>query len=283
MAIYEFVRKNIISASIYNFILKIRCSTVKSFIFCATTGRSGTETLSRLINVATNVRSLHEPYPKMKNDTTLRYGMSLKDVFYTIKRIAIRRNSIGFDHYFEANHLFITNYADYAVDEFGKKIKVIHLRRDPVSVAKSFFSIDSIPGMTSSGRKWMPDPLDSNNVLCLTSLWDKLTHPFYRCLWFWYEVEARIVEFKKRYPFVEVYFLQTKDLNNLNKITELFSQFEFKYDKIELADAVGKHYNVKSSRKRIKIDDEKAKEMHDKFSILIKDKWPDLIKSIWGE
>ncbi len=277
---WKLFRNNSAVSSLYNLFLKYATYNTKSFIFCATTGRSGTETLSRIISTAKNVKAFHEPYPKMKNDTKNRYGIDLKEVFLNIKRIEIRKASIGYEHYFEANHLFITNYAEYVMNEFGEKVKVVHLRRDPVAVSRSFFAIDSIPGKTESGRKWMPEPHDPHNILQIGPLWKNLDHPFYKCLWFWYEIEARISLFKKQYPFVRMFFIKTEDLNDLDKLKNMFLFFGFEYEEDDLYKSIGRQYNVKSSRKKHVIDESEALRLHEKFVSVLDKYFPNILSDI---
>ena len=274
------LRYNPIIRSAYNVWLRLLTCGVKSYVFCATTGRSGTETLARLIDCAPNVAAFHEPYPKMKNDTPDRYNLTLRDVFLLIKRNTIRKSSIGYKHYFESNHLFILNYADLAVSEFGKKVKIIHLRRDVVDVARSFFAIESIPGRTESGIKWMPHPFKKTNIIQLSEELQRLDHPFYSCLWYWYEVEARIQRFKQMYPWVPVYFIRTQDLNCRDKLKNMFEFFGFAWDEDAINNVIGKSHNVKPKRKKNVLGVSEAVEMNRILLNILKDRYSCVVEKI---
>src|SRR5215472_19248542 len=100
----------------------LRSRTVERLIFTATTGRSGTLTLTRIFAGIPGCRALHEPYPVM-HDEALRaanYGDSAAlDRFYRAKSINILRAAAGYQYYLEANHLFIKTFVAHAVREFG--------------------------------------------------------------------------------------------------------------------------------------------------------------------
>jgi hypothetical protein len=125
------------------------------------------------------------------------------------------------------------------------------LVRDPISVAKSFFSIQSIPGETQRGKKYLLDPKDKNNQIYL-DIWDNLRTSgknlsILKCLWYWYEIEKRIYYYKRKNDFIKWYRIETNQLNDLKCVERLFSYFDLKYNYDHLKSMVGNKLN----RKRI--------------------------------
>jgi hypothetical protein len=135
--------------SIYRGYLERRTSSTKAFVFVATTGRSGTESLKIILDAMVNGVSLHEPRPVMvqnhQEKTTRSPQAYYKENFYKRKVIAVLRSASRRDYYAETNHLFIKTFANHAADYFAARLRVIHLVRDPLSVALSFYRINSIP------------------------------------------------------------------------------------------------------------------------------------------
>ena len=118
----------------------LRTRTVQRLIFTATTGRSGTLTLTKLFTGIPGCHALHEPYPVM-NDEVLRaasYGdTDALDRFYRAKSINVLRAAAGYRYYLEANHLFIKTFVAHAARDFGGRLAVIHLIRPVLEVATS--------------------------------------------------------------------------------------------------------------------------------------------------
>jgi len=264
--------------SLYNAFLNNLCRGVEAFIFVASTGRCGTVSLADILRAADKAICLHEPYPTMINlfAEPHTFQKDFEYRFNTRKRINVKQAAVGFRYYIETNHLFINNFACYAAKEFGRKLKVIHLRRDPVKVATSFFRINSIPGITPRGKEYLLDPLNKNNIVLLTDLFQgnsEFNHPLYRCLWYWYEVEARIWYFKNQFPQISTYRLSTEELNEETKLTDMFNTLGIEYDQDELLKRVGTHANSRNWEKNITDDIRAASEMNENLMNIISSRY----------
>jgi len=234
--------------STYKTYLRLRSRRVRDYLFVASTGRCGTESLMRILAVLDDTVALHEPYPPMRNtcppdQTRAGYFHHRFDI---MKSIYVRRAAMRHRHYVETNHQFIKSFADDAAEEFGDKLKVIHLRRAPVSTALSFYRLDSIPGRSLRGNLWLLDPADPENLIPLSDLLapgGRLDHDFYRCLWYCYEVEARVRLFRVRHPELTMVELQTKDLNDLGKLMAMFGELGIDADADKVRGVVGTKVN----------------------------------------
>lgn len=168
------------------------------FVFVATTGRSGTEFIQKVFSTVPGCTALHEAWPIM-HDHVLRAWNDGEEwlaqrTYWVQKSVNIRRMTGENDLYVETNHLFIKSFAPMAIQDFGHRLRIIHLRRDPVSVARSMVQLGAIPG-TPHGNDWYLDYRAPRNMIKMEGVLGSggdLDHDFFRCLWYWYEIEARI-------------------------------------------------------------------------------------------
>ena len=106
----------------------------------------------------------------------------------------------------ESNQLFVKTFIRQAFDEFGDRMAVVHLVRSPVDVAMSLYRLQQIPG-TDVTEIWWLDHRAPTNIIQIADLLDsdaELSHPFYRALWYWYEVEMRFAAWRARLPSMKV-------------------------------------------------------------------------------
>ena len=259
----------VVSASIRY--LEWRCRDVRSFAFVASTGRSGTTTLARLFEDLPSCVALHEPYPAMKSDyaTDSRDDDQLqRERFAKVKRFHILQAASHLDFYLETNHQFLKNFSEPAINYFGSRLRVIHLRRDPISVASSFYAIGSVPGRTELGSLYLIDPHRTDNVLSLGDVLDndpKFSDDLYRCLWYWYEMEARVVRLCEKYPELSVLHLETDDLNQPDRVRDLLEFLNLSHLADSVLPKVGLRANDKRDEKQRTVDREKASVMNEQL------------------
>ena len=199
-----------------------------------------------------------------------------RERFEKIKRFHILRAASHLDFYLETNHQFLKNFAQPAIDYFGSRLRVIHLRRDPVSVASSFYAIGSVPGKTELGSLYLIDPHRTDNVLSIGKVLDQdsnFADDLYRCLWYWYEMEARVVRLCEQYPQISMLHLATDDLNQPERVYDLLDFLNLSY----LADAVlpkvGLRANEKRDEKQRTIDRDKAEAMNLQLLQLLRERF----------
>ncbi|MBU0985585.1 MAG: hypothetical protein KKA42_17065 [candidate division Zixibacteria bacterium] len=265
----ESLKYNSFTAGLYNLILNIRTTGVDGYVFVATTGRSGSESLSKIFQAADRAVCLHEPYPIM---LTMPKDPSQREEYFETrfrqrKRINVKRSAAKYRYYVETNHQFVKNFIVPAVGEFGDKMRIVHLHRDPVKVATSFLSIDSIPGKTPTGIHYLLDPADESNRIRIVDLLNgdpAFSHDFLRCVWYWYEIETRTREYRTRFSNVPWFSLNTEQLNDEASLVAMFETLRIVYDPERLKTLVGSRENTKTALKKKKsrrIDG--AQEMHD--------------------
>jgi len=269
-AIVRHIKRSPVTVAVYNRLLKTQCRNVRAYIFVANPGRSGSTSLSEIFRAARNAVCVHEPHPVMFNDYppgTDREAY-FRDLFLKLKRIYIQRTARGHDYYIETNHQFIKNFAEPAIQYFGERIMIIHLVRDPVSVAASFYLINSTPGTTSRGKYYLADPMEKTNLVQIADLLygtETFSHDLYKCLWYWYEVETRTRHVKEAHPEVNYYRIQTDELNNLSRLVDMFETLGIVYDRESLASLAGTRSNDRSAEKRQAVDMDMLTEMNERL------------------
>lgn len=252
--------------------------TIKNFTFVATTGRSGSESLANILRAGKEIHVEHESEPVMYNNCPAGLPDSqsyYRNIFYQEKLPVISNSASGCAHYAETNHQFIKHFADYAIDTFAERTRIIHLYRDPVSVAMSFYRIGSIPGKSERGKLYLLDPASNDNLL---DMHREFTAPefdddIYRCLWYWYEIEARIRQYKSSYPNILFHKMETEQLNDYNSVRNLFHELEIEFEVDKLKAAIGTRSNQKESDKKHEIDRGYAEELNQKLHTFLSNKY----------
>jgi len=254
---YEFkpLKHNRVIAGLALQMLKLRTRRLEKVIFTATTGRSGTLTLSKLFAAVPGCMAVHEGHPIM-NGPILRAASfgdtALVDrVYRLIKAVNIRRAAVGHRYYIEANHLFIKTFIRNAIEDFGDRLTIVHLVRPAVEVATSIYCLQDYPG-TARGDYWWMDYRAPSNLISIADLLatdPEFSHPFYKALWYWHEIEARILRWRARMPAVKVVRFETQWLNDFQRVSQLLDALGMHYDKAAIKAMVGSKEHMKEDQK----------------------------------
>ena len=252
-------------------------------VFTATTGRSGTKTLATLLSKVPDCIALHEPYPEMCGAVLRAQAFGNKafvdKVYWRIKSINILRSAVGFRYYIEANHCFIKTFNRQAIEDFGERLAVIHLVRPAIDVAMSIFRLQESPG-TEIGNHWWLDYRSPENLIQVADLLDgsgEFACPFYRALWYWYEMETRIAEWCTKLPTLKIARFETHWLNDKDRVFKLLDNLEIAYDKSRLEPIVGQRKNERDDRKLIaELPAREARAMLSRFQGLLTDRGVDI-------
>lgn len=155
----------------------------KRMIFTVTTGRSGTQYLTGLLQRVDGVAAFHEAHSRFS--LIMRYAQedpALARRFlidWKLPEIASLKEAV----YADTTHLFCKGFFEPMID-LGFVPDLILLRRDHRKVAESIFLLGEIPGDTV----WYLSP-DDPGVLRLPG-WRDL-HEYQRCFWYSLEIERR--------------------------------------------------------------------------------------------
>jgi len=270
------IKYNAVTSFLFRHYYRFRCQSLKNIIFVATTGRSGTMTLVDIFNHIPDCKAEHEPYPAMFDEILAAKSSGnealVKNTYWHIKSANLWRAALGCKHYFESNHMFIKTYIEYAVEDFSDKIIILHLVRDPVKVANSIYALQDFPG-TEEGNKWWLDYSTATNLISIADTLDndsEFQHPFYKGLWYWYEIEARVEHWRKRLPQVRFIDFKTEDFNDQNKTFTLLKDLDIDFNAELLATQINTHSNTRPHQKLAEpLPLDQANRMHEKFKSLL--------------
>ena len=159
----------------------------KRLIFTVTTGRSGTNYLTKMLGYVPGVDSFGEPEPQfssvmrsIQKDKSLAYRFLIKE---KLPRIAEMPGPV----YVETSHLFCKGFVEPLLD-IGLVPDLILLKRPHRAVALSLYMLGTIPGRTEKGLKYCLSPEDPD-VLPVPG-WRAL-HDYQLCYWYCLEIERR--------------------------------------------------------------------------------------------
>jgi hypothetical protein len=254
---YARLKHNGVVAPLARLGLKLMAHRLEKVVFTATTGRSGTKALAKFLSTVVDCTALHEPYPVMSGPVlrTASYGHPAlaNKVYWHIKSINILRAAVGSRYYVEANHSFIKTFIQQAIADFGNRLAVIHLVRPPIEVAMSIFRLQDHPG-TDAGNAWWLDYRAPTNLIQIADLLDRnaeFSHPFYKALWYWHEIEMRIYAWRLKMPSLKVVRFETRWLNDKEKLMELLDNLGIDFEASRIEPTVGQNENLREEQKRI--------------------------------
>jgi hypothetical protein len=252
---FDQLKHNWLVAPLARCALKLLNLRLQKVIFTATTGRSGTKALARFFSSVPGCTALHEPYPEMCGPVlrAATYGNSdLADkAYWHVKSINILRAAFGSRYYIESNHCFIKSFSRQAMDDFGNRVAVIHLVRPAIDVATSIYRLQHHPG-TAIGNTWWLDYRAPSNLIALARLLDsdsEFSHPFYKALWYWHEIEMRIAAWSAQRPSRRLVRFETNWLGNKQRLLQLLDQLEIEYDPARIVAISGQAENARAAQK----------------------------------
>ena len=213
-------------------------------IFTLSSARSGTTFLSRIIqNNCTGCKAIHEPYFNFLNPNG--FGKPIEHycngnitaLRKMMKKKARYISKIRTDHYLESNHAFLKSFGHVAM-EFFSDMKLVHLIREPLSVAKSELNREEwinqlrIPFRNyrdSQHKKQFRWTLYGKEPIFMEADRDKITRlQFYFLQWI--EIENRAMQFIKEYNKEKDTFTVhvPKEINNPEILKQMFEFLELK-------------------------------------------------------
>jgi hypothetical protein len=196
--------------------------------------------------------------------------------FYRAKSINILRAAAGFRYYLEANHLFIKTFVEQAAREFGSRLAVIHLVRPPLEVAMSIYRLQRQPG-TESGNNWWLDHRAPLNRIRIADALDagEFSHPFYKGLWYWFEIETRVHEWRQRLPAVPFVRFETDWFNEPQRLATLATELRMDIDRRQIDSSAGVKEHAREHLKLIApLPPDEAQRMFERFVALLQQRCP---------
>ena len=197
----------------------------RPLVFVLSTGRTGTQTLAKLLNLLDNVFSYHEPSPQLTGISKLSYEHSDNDLVAKVileafisLRMELLTDALSFGKgYVETSPegTFLAPIIQKAVPN----VKFIHLVRDPRYVIRS-----------AMRRNWYAgNPDDRNRIVFRTQSqigenWETFDS-FHKNVWLWTETNRWICDFTSSLPETNKLLIRSEDIfsNQQDTFKKLFS------------------------------------------------------------
>lgn len=194
-------------------------NNTKNAIFFLSTGRCGTQSIAHVLNnlCAEDATVVHEPI-EFKYKPNHYFKASL-DKFEQTESAEVTdhineiSNTLKNKHYIEAGWPCYS-HIPYFIKLFGGQVKIVHLVRNPVSVAASltthgFYDPDNTNGFNVFGTL---SPLTKGVLLeDYKSRWKDMTR-FEKCLFHWAEINLYADWLSDRFPALSILKIRAEDL-----------------------------------------------------------------------
>ena len=158
----------------------------KQIVFTFSTGRCGTNFLTKIMELQPIVFSVHESNQRL-DDVRWRFkdnpGLKNEYIIEKLELIADAPKPV----YFESSHLNCKEILIPLIAN-GIEFNLIFLYRTIKEVALSMYHLNDIPGRTKSGIRWLLDPTDEGNILPIDP--DNYTD-IQLCIWYCLEMQYR--------------------------------------------------------------------------------------------
>lgn len=232
-------------------------ATCKGYVYVATTGHSGTTSLTEMFRGDPRCCGTHHTSVPMNGWAVSAYEHGelgvLREHLVRHKLPQVFRHAAGHRWYVETNHLFMKSFASLMPEFLRDRLKVIRLRRDPLLVATSLVTRGPIPGVNADGFRWLGDYRAPSVRLPMADVLDgdpRFAHGFYKAVWHTYEIEARYREFRRDHPEVTCVEIGTTELNDREAIKRLVRELGMGEAHPGMLDRVGTRANV-GRKKRV--------------------------------
>ena len=105
----------------------------------------------------------------------------------------------------------------------------------------------------------------------------EFSHPYYRGLWYWYEMELRFAAWRARFPSMKVTHFETAWFNHEPSVFHLLDDLGISYDKASIRSVVGRREHLKLELKvRPPLSDDDSERMDARFQQLLQERGFDI-------
>jgi hypothetical protein len=226
----------------------------KRLVLTITTGRSGTGFLARALGAWPTVRALHEPRPRFSSSfRAVQAAPHLAREFWTLEKLASIERGARPVHV-ETSHLACKGFLESLV-ELGARPDLVHLRRGPRAVARSLWSLRTVPGRTLRGVRYYLSPAD-RNFLPVAAERAARWNDYQLCYWYCLEADARAAHYRASFaPLgVRVHEVALEAILAPEPLIELGRALELgplgPLGRVRLAYVLGRRWNEKTGEKR---------------------------------
>ncbi len=225
-------------------------------VFCATSGRTGTEFLATLLGQDQRVNAGHERPPTMAGEWLRRIAYEAPTASYAerMHKVAAIRAELEslqpHDVYVDTSHMFVKTHADVVLDSFEHGlVSVIVLRRDPVDVARSIFELGYFSVAGRQWLDWMVSPTAPHAMFRITP--EQVTGPLDLIFGYLVDTECRTQDLRERAPGVDWIDTRLEELVTVAGAVALHDRLGLRVPK-RLDGLVGARVNARTRAKAAK-------------------------------
>jgi hypothetical protein len=226
----------------------------RRLIFVISTGRSGTDYLTQVLDLFQNVHAEHEPEPSFTNAfRTIAAAPQLARQFWLDHKLpAIARTPAPI--YAETSHLACKGFLESGID-LGLRPMLIHLVRRYRDTARSMLALNTIPARTFNGVRFYLGPDDRVFLPVPRTVYEGW-HDYQLCYWYCLEIGERARVYAERFrPLgIAVERIELDDIRTTSGVRRLGDRLNLgplsKAGARRLEAVVGQRTNQKTNTKR---------------------------------
>ncbi len=184
----------------------------ESYVWCLSTGRVGTKTISKLLDIDSSILSLHEPSPKLFGLSKIGYDNISEEALLQAV-LACRSETIGVSQktYMESSpHL---TFLARMLQKGFKNSKFIHIVRHPRKVVDSGVKRNWYSGNRTD--EWRIEPSENDQYYSKWQSMDSIE----KNIWSWVRTNEWILDFQLSQPQDDFLTIRSEDLFSGQKDT----------------------------------------------------------------
>lgn len=245
------------------------------YLFCISTGRCGTDYLSKLLATLENCNSYHEQKPRLHKSEMREYLKGNKEPIQKLmpnKMAKIKTYKEAL--YSDTTHVYIKSFG-WEIPKYipQEEIGIIILKRDIDKVAESTHRTQSGP-FNDLGRDWIIYPNGNNMVrppfsvieyklyrIILKTLWKVNKNTGYKkypayfkkksielIKWYYKETYALAEKYQNDFPNISYIEVQLEEINTLKGFEKIINAFGLQqyYNRKKVSEIIGKPVNLKT-------------------------------------
>jgi len=138
------------------------------------------------------------------------------------------------------------------------------------------------PGTESGNRWWLDYRAPLNRIRIPDALEGEFSHPFYKGLWYWFEIETRVMEWRQQLPEVPFVRFETDWFNQPQRLVTLARELGMVVDSRQINALVGVKEHTREHLKIAPLELNEAQRMFEHFVALLQRRCPAAVAAYQG-
>ena len=139
----------------------------------------------------------------------------------------------------------------------------------------SIYRLQRQPGTESGNRWWLDYRAPLNRIRIADALDEgEFSHPFYKGLWYWFEIETRVQEWRQRLSAVPFVRFETDWFNQPQRLVTLAKELGIAVDSRQIDSLIGVKEHAREHLKIAPLRSDEAEKMLKQFVALLQRRCP---------